>query len=45
MSQEEKQNAEQLMRNYLKLERGDQRYVEGWVDAKAASRDEEKKEA
>ena len=45
MSQEEKQQAEQLMKNYCKLEKEDQRYVQGWVDAKASSREQEKKEA
>lgn len=41
MSQEDKIMAEEFMKNYSKLEKGDQRYVQGWVDAKAASRDEE----
>ena len=43
MSQEEKLLAEEFMKNYSKLDKGDQKYIKGWVDAKADSRDEEAK--
>lgn len=44
MSQEEKKQAEEFIKNFSKLEHGDQRYVQGWVDAKAASQQEKKAE-
>lgn len=43
MSQEEKLLAEEFMKNYSKLEKGDQKYIKGWVDAKADSREDEGK--
>lgn len=48
MSQEEKKQAEEFIKNFSKLDHGDQRYVQGWVDAKASSQQEkqaERKEA
>ena len=42
MSQEEKKQAEEFIKNFSKLEHGDQRYVQGWVEAKAASQQEKK---
>lgn len=40
MSAEEKQDAMEFIENFKKLEHGDQRYIQGWVDAKAASQQE-----
>ena len=42
MSQEEKKQAEEFIKNFSRLEHGDQRYVQGWVDAKAASQQDKK---
>ena len=47
MSAEERQDTMEFITNFQKLTHGDQRYVQGWVDAKASSqaeRSEEKKE-
>lgn len=44
MSQEEKKQAEEFIKDFSKLEHGDQRYVQGWVDAKAASQQEKKEQ-
>lgn len=35
MSAEDKKAAKELMENYLKLDKGDRKYIKGWVDAKA----------
>ena len=43
MSQEEKLLEEEFLKNYSKLEKGDQKYIKGWVDAKADSREAEGK--
>lgn len=43
MSKEEKMLAEEFMKNYSKLDKGDQKYIKGWVDAKADSREGEGK--
>lgn len=40
MGAEEKQQAEEFITNFKKLDHADQRYVQGWVDAKAASQQE-----
>ena len=42
MGQEEKLRIEQFIQNFEKLEPGDKRYIQGWVDAKAASQEEKK---
>lgn len=42
VSQEEKKQAEEFIKNFSRLEHGDQRYVQGWVDAKAASQQDKK---
>lgn len=34
MSQEDKQDAVEFIENFKKLGHGDQRYIQGWVDAK-----------
>lgn len=44
MSAEEKQQAEEFITNFKKLDHADQRYVQGWVDAKAASQQEKNAE-
>lgn len=44
MSAEEKEKAMEFITNYQKLDHGDQRYVQGWVDAKAASQQEKREE-
>lgn len=44
MSAEEKQDAMEFIENFKKLEHGDQRYVQGWVDAKLATQQEERKD-
>lgn len=44
MSAEEKQDAMEFITNFKKLEHGDQRYIQGWVDAKAASQQEKQEE-
>ena len=40
MSAEERQDTMKFITNFMKLEHGDQRYVQGWVDAKASSQQE-----
>ena len=44
MSAEEKEKAMEFITNYQKLDHGDQRYVQGWGDAKAASQQEKREE-
>lgn len=47
MSQEEKRQAEEFIKNFSKLDYGDKRYIQGWIEAKSASQHEkqERKEA
>lgn len=45
MGAEDKQVAMEFITNFNKLDHGDKRYVQGWVDAKAASQQEKREEA